>query len=249
MLNAINDYVQALLDVFYPRTCLYCRSNINYHCEQYICGNCRKNIPFVNERHCSRCGSVLGQYSVTSEVKGCAFCRSEHLYHDSLTAIAYYDGAIKVLIHKYKYERQRFLYKAIGDFLRTNKKLAELMREIDIVVPVPLYWRKKLQRGFNQSELIAREIHRAFLTPFSVNNLIRIKNTTSQTRLSKNKRYSNVQKAFFVKNPAIMKGKRVLLVDDVLTTGLTMRECAKKLKETGAKSIHLLVFAIAEYKN
>ncbi|MCF6147780.1 MAG: ComF family protein [Candidatus Kuenenia sp.] len=117
------------------------------------------------------------------------------------------------------------------------------------MVPVPLYWRKKLQRGFNQSELIAREIHRIFLKPLSVKNLIRIKNTVSQTKLSKSKRYANVRKAFFIKDPALVEGKRVLLVDDVLTTGLTMQECAKKLKETGVKSVHLFVLAIADYRS
>ncbi|MBM4054115.1 MAG: ComF family protein [Planctomycetes bacterium] len=249
MRSFINNYVHAFLDVFYPRICLHCRGNINYSREQYICGACRENIAFINENYCSRCGSISGPYSVSFDEKGCGFCRTQHFYHDSLTAIAHYDGAIKVLVHKYKYEKQRFLYKAVNDVLLANRKLNERIQEVDIIIPVPLYWRKKLQRGFNQSELIAREIHRVFSKPLSVNNLIRIKNTASQTRLSKTKRYANIQKAFFVKNPAIIKGKRVLLVDDVLTTGLTMQECAKKLKEGGVKSVHLLVLAIADYKS
>jgi ComF family protein len=110
-------------------------------------------------------------------------------------------------------------------------------------VPVPLHWKKKQERGFNQSELMAKKICRKLSLPISINNLHRVKNTLSQTQLSRLQRQKNVNDAFKVKNPDLFLEKNVLLVDDVLTTGITASECARNLKNAGAKKVYLLALA------
>jgi ComF family protein len=137
----------------------------------------------------------------------------------------------------------------LNDILIKDKKIKENIADVDIVVPVPLHWIKKLHRGFNQSELLSLGIQRYFSKPIIRNNLCRIKNTKAQTLLSKNQRKLNIHNAFFVRQPELFKGKKILLVDDVLTTGATASECSRKLKESGAESVHLLVLATAEYNN
>ena len=246
---AISDYVHALLDLFYPRSCLHCKRNLNDSHELYICEDCNRQIPYVNELHCIRCGSAIGQYSTSTTKEGCTVCKGKHLHFDALTAIAHYEGVMKTLIHKFKYARQKFLFRILNDFVITHKKLKEIVPDIDVVVPVPLHWLKKMNRGFNQSELLSLGIQRYFSKPMSSNNLCRIKNTESQTHLSKSQRQVNIHNAFFVKCPRSFQGKKILLVDDVLTTGVTASECSKKLKESGARSVHLLVLANAEYNS
>jgi ComF family protein len=153
---------------------------------------------------------------------------------------------MKTLIHKFKYARQTFLSSLLHDIMLTDEKLKEIVPNMDVIVPVPLYWLKKMYRGFNQSEVLSRGIQRHFSKPLSTNNLCRIKNTASQTQLSKSQRQANIHNAFFVNYPKSFKGKRILLVDDVFTTGVTASECSKKLKEAGAESVHLLILATAK---
>ncbi|WKZ22034.1 MAG: phosphoribosyltransferase family protein [Candidatus Brocadiaceae baterium WH-1] len=171
-------------------------------------------------------------------------CRGKHLYIDTTTSVAYYEGVIKTLVHMFKYARQTFLSGILYDIILQKKKLYEIVPDIDIIIPVPLFWLKKIYRGFNQSELLSQGIQRQFSKPLSSNNLCRIKNTESQTQLSKSQRQKNIANAFYVKCPELLTGKKILLVDDVLTTGVTVMECSKKLKEAGAKSIHLFILAI-----
>lgn len=156
---------------------------------------------------------------------------------------------MRTLIHKFKYARQKFLSRVLNDIIIVQGKLEKVISDVDVIVPVPLHWLKKMHRGFNQAELLSLGIQSHFSMPISTNNLCRIKNTLSQTQLSKGQRQLNVHNAFFVKYPAFFKGKRILLVDDVLTSGVTASECSRKLKEAGAESIHVFILAVAEYNS
>jgi len=245
----VSEYIHGLLDLFYPRFCLHCNRNLNTSRELYICNDCKKQIVYIDDHHCTRCGAALGPHTASTAKEGCTVCRGKNLHFDTMTSIAYYDGVIKTLIHKFKYARQKFLFNVLNNIIITHGKLQEIVPGIDVIVPVPLHWIKKIQRGFNQSELLSLGIQRHFLKPISTNNLCRIKNTASQTQLSKSQRQVNMHNAFVVKYPKLFMGKKILLVDDVLTTGVTASECSKKLKEFGAKSVHLFVLANAEHNS
>lgn len=241
----LSTYLHTFLDLFYPRLCLHCNRDLNNSLEFNICSNCKQHIPYRDDAYCIRCGATLGPYSISDTKEGCTVCKGRYLHFETITPVTYYDGVIKTLIHKFKYARQEFLSSVLNDIILADEKLKETILNIDMIIPVPLYWLKKLHRGFNQSELLSRGIQKHFFKPLSTDNLCRIKNTLSQTQLSKNQRQANVHNAFFVKYPESLKGKRILLVDDVLTTGITATECSRKLKEAGAKSIHLLILATA----
>lgn len=244
---ALRDYFHALLDLFYPRYCLHCNAHLNDSQELYLCPYCKKTLAFIQNDHCLRCGTALGPHITPTIHEGCPACRDKYLYFDTITSITRYDGVIKTLIHKFKYARQTFVVSSLNNIVAMQTQFKETLSDIDIIVPVPLFWLKKLHRGFNQSELLSVGIQRHISKPISRNNLYRIKNTVSQTQLSRTQRQSNVHNAFFVKNPTLFKGKKILLVDDVLTTGVTASECSKKLKESGAESVHVFVLAKAEY--
>ncbi|HHT9150833.1 MAG TPA: double zinc ribbon domain-containing protein [Candidatus Wujingus californicus] len=245
----ITRYLHTFLDIFYPRYCVHCKCSLNNSYEMYICEDCKKKISYVIDTHCSRCGTILGPYTIKSKEAGCLVCKSKHFYFDKVTCITHYDGVIKTLIYKFKYAGQKFLFNALYDIINTQKKFNGLVSDIDIIVPVPLHWMKELRRGFNQSEILSYGIQKHFLKPVIKNNLRRIRNTKAQTLLTKGQRKINIKNAFSVKSPELFKGKNVLLVDDVLTTGMTASECSRKLKESGAKFIHLFVIATAEYNH
>jgi ComF family protein len=225
---------------------MYCNRNLNDTNEQHLCKDCTKQIPCIHAACCPRCGATLGPYITATPQEGCSACRGKSFYFDTLTFITYYNGVIKTLIHKFKYAKHKFLHHTLVNIVTTDDKLSEVVPHIDIIVPIPLHWLKKMHRGFNQSELLSAGIHKYTGKPLYTNNLRRIKNTVSQTQLSKTQRKANIQNAFFVNNPRMFKGKNILLVDDVLTTGVTASECSKKLKNAGAASVHVFILAKAE---
>jgi len=152
---------------------------------------------------------------------------------------------MEVLIESFKYRRKRrlgtFLSEALGERLLTSGKFPS----VDSIVPVPLHKRKRKERGFNQSDIIARQLSEKLGIPVLSDSVIRKRNTRTQTGLSREQRQRNVKGAFEFTGKLSLKGKRLLLVDDVLTTGSTMRECARTLKTAGADRILGVTLAVA----
>lgn len=158
---------------------------------------------------------------------------------DDVYSFGAYEGVLRKLIHVFKFEGVRTLQRPLGALLARA-----LPRELsfDAVVPMPLHWRRRWQRGFNQSELLAREIARKWNVP--VCGLARRKKATApQAGLTSAERRKNVQGAFAVKKAARLNGMRLLLIDDVLTTGATASACARALKRAGAAHVTFLALA------
>jgi ComF family protein len=166
----------------------------------------------------------------------CALCRSGLRGFDAAYAFGAYEGALRKLIHLFKYGRMRTLARPLGGLLTRALPRDE---SFDAIVPVPLYWRRRLQRGFNQAELLARGISRSTGIPVA-RALRRVQATPTQAGLSNSARRRNVAAAFVSRNAA---GQRILLIDDVLTTGSTATACANALKRAGAKRVALLTVA------
>jgi ComF family protein len=169
----------------------------------------------------------------------CALCRNGLRAFDAAYCFGSYEGTLRQLIHVYKYGGVRTLARPFGALLSTA-----LPREqrYDLVVPVPLHWLRKWRRGFNQSELLAREIGRRCGIPVR-NALRRVRATRAQAGLSNTRRRHNVQAAFDVRGGAPLTGLRILLIDDVMTTGSTATACAAALKRAGAAKVSLLTVA------
>ncbi|HTX38186.1 MAG TPA: ComF family protein [Bryobacteraceae bacterium] len=173
----------------------------------------------------------------------CALCRSGLRGFDAAYAYGSYEGVLRELIHIYKYGKVRTLARPLGDLLWTALARDEAW---DMIAAVPLHWRRRWQRGFNQSELLARDLARRCGVPF-VSLLKRVQPTTAQAGLSNQKRRRNVASAFACRRMVLRRdrlaGKRVLLIDDVLTTGSTAAACAAALKKAGAGRVGILTLA------
>jgi ComF family protein len=170
----------------------------------------------------------------------CALCRAGLRGFDAAYCYGAYEGLLRELIHLYKYGRIKTLARPLADLLA-----AALPRDerFDLVAPAPLHWIRQWRRGFNQSELLAREIARRSGIPLA-RPLVRVRHTPSQAGLSNTARRQNVAGAFRCRRGArLVAGKRILLIDDVMTTGSTGAACARTLKRAGAARVALLTIA------
>jgi ComF family protein len=189
------------------------------------------------EFFCARCRTPFLNRAPLDEAGHCALCRLGLNGFDQVYSFGAYEGVLRELIHLFKFEGVRTLQRPLGALLAQA-----LPREssFDAIVPMPLHWRRRWQRGFNQSELLAREIARRWSVPVCA--LVRRGRATApQAGLTSAQRRTNVQGAFAVARS--LKGMRLLLIDDVLTTGATASACARALKQAGAVQVTLLALA------
>ena len=191
---------------------------------EYFCVSCR--TPFRNR-------FPLDEHSL------CGLCRAGARGFDGAYCFGAFEGTLRKLIHLFKYNRMKPLARPLAGYLA-----AALPRDqrFEVVVPMPLHWRRRWQRGFNQAELLARRTARRAGIPM-VNAVRRTRATATQAGLSNARRRENVAGAFRVKKPRAVAGRRVLLIDDVMTTGATASACALALKRAGATSVALLTLA------
>lgn len=208
-----------------------------------MCGKCLEAPQPLNaEYFCRSCRTPFATPYPLDEDGRCGLCRAGLNQFDSAYAYSSYDGAMRELIHLFKYDRVRPLATVLGGFLS-----AALPREerFDMLVPMPLHWVRRWRRGFNQSYLLARDLARRTGIPVA-NALRRRRSTASQASLSRAARRRNVRGAFELRRGVDARGLRVLLLDDVLTTGATANACAAVLKRAGASSVAVLTLARAD---
>lgn len=169
----------------------------------------------------------------------CAACRSGLRGFDHAASFGLYEGSLRSLIHLYKYSGMKPLSRQLAGYL---EHIVPDEQVFDAIVPVPLHWRKRWERGFNQSELLARHLSESRGIPV-LDALRRKRSTATQAALASAGRRRNVAGAFEVKLAAKLAGKKLLLIDDVMTTGATASACASVLKRGGATSVSLLTLA------
>ncbi len=155
--------------------------------------------------------------------------------------IGKYEGPLKEAITRYKYEGRKYYAVNFASLIEDRVKKENI--EFDIIIPVPLHWKKEFIRGFNQSALIGTYLSKKTKKRMYQNVMVKLKNTVSQTELSEKERKENVKDTFGIKNKDIIKDKIVLLIDDVYTTGATTEECRKLLLKNGAKRVIITTIA------
>lgn len=155
-------------------------------------------------------------------------------------AVASYDGSLRKMIHRWKYQEKSHLAPLFGEWLQDALIRHWPSSFFDLIVPVPLHVKRLRRRGFNQALLLAKVLSRKTGIPYGMRVLRKKKATPPQVNLSRREREREIRGAFFVKDPSKVKGKTVLLVDDVMTTGATVNECSKVLRVEGASSVHVL---------
>jgi len=216
-------WLSALLDLLYPPHCVAC-GNMG----AWLCAQCAEAIPLLKPPMCQRCGRPLARPGL------CPTCRSRPSHLTGIRSVAPHSPPLLEAVHALKYEGLRALAESLGEVLAQHWRRAPL--PVDVIVPVPLHDRRRRQRGYNQSALLARELGRRVELPLQERSLTRERNTRAQVGLSPGERWANVRGAFQCCSSDV-RGARVLLFDDVMTTGATLEACASPLLEAGAAGV------------
>ncbi|MCS6907961.1 MAG: ComF family protein [Anaerolineales bacterium] len=217
------------LDWVYPPSCAGCgRTGVRW------CSDCQGSVQRITGELCDRCGLPLPTSAA------CPTCADRAFILDGLRGYGRYSGPLRNVIHRLKYHRDVSLAETLS--LRLIELFLETNWVCDLVVPVPLGVVRRRERGYNQAALIAYPLALAVRIPYSGRALQRVRETSSQVDLGLSQRLENVRDAFWA-DASSVKGKSVLVVDDVMTTGATINECAKALKEAGARAVFGLVVA------
>lgn len=250
---------EAFWRLAYPEQCVLCSALLGLH-ERYLCGPCRARLPWTGSPTCPRCGGRVALDTVAP--RGCGACWGRRFAFTRAVSPFRYDGAVRDLLLRFKLAREAWLAYLLGGLLADHLATGDVARLVDLIAPVPLHWRRRLRRGFNQAHLLALEIGAAFGLPVARGLLRRTRPTTTQTAFSRLRRDANVRGAFVVRTHSPLggalsrvraalgsrhdvHGKRILLVDDILTTGSTANECARTLRHAGASEVLVATVARA----
>lgn len=216
--------IKLILDAIYPQICSVCGKLDT----KSLCNKCNQKLKneykFIEE-----------DYSKSNEKNF-----TKHYYFFK------YEGIIRRQILAMKFHEKPYTYKTIGRFLENQKKSFEKLKKYDIIMIVPISKKRKKERGYNQSELIAKEISKIISVKIIKNQIKKIKHTAPQSTLNKEQRTQNVKGAYNVKNIEKIKNKKIIIFDDIYTTGNTVNECAKNLVDKGIKKENISILTIAK---
>jgi ComF family protein len=227
----------------FPSFCKICGTILERPGERVLCGGCLQKIVPETASSCVCCGRF---FDGEGGPHACAACLDRKPPFDRHRSCARYRGELKDALLLFKYRRFRSLGKALGRFV--VESLAEelvLWDGVDVVVPVPLHARRRRERGFDQARVLAREIARLRRLPVAAGVLRKVRNVPPQTSLERDERRTNVRGAYEAARTGRVRGRVVLLVDDVFTTGSTIGECALVLKRAGAREVRVVTVAQA----
>lgn len=233
----------ALINFFLPPRCLFCGRIIDDFKHIPACSSCLADLIFFSSPKCPKCG--IGFSTTEGPDHLCARCLNDELHFTLARALGPYAGLMAELITRFKYQGATYLGRPLGMLLAAYKDADFSLANIDVLLPVPLHPRRLRERGFNQSLLLARVISRVHKIPVECTVLERIRYTQPQTQLSGSEREKNMRGAFRVHKNYFLAGKNILLIDDVFTSGATVGECARVLKEAGARQVQVLTLARA----
>ncbi|MCW9034009.1 MAG: ComF family protein [Rhodospirillales bacterium] len=227
------------LNLILPPICPVCRTLVGTPGD--LCPECWEQITFISEPMCKQCGLPFETDENSNTL--CGHCMKTKPHFDQARAVMIYNDFSRRILIPFKNSDRTEMAPTLAHWLRRSG--LPLMNETDIIAPVPLHWTRLFKRRYNQSALLASELTKGSKTKLVLDLLKRTKRTPPQVGLSAAARRKNVQGAFIVnpKQKTFLSGKRVLLIDDVVTTGATVNACAKVLKRGGAKSVNVLTLA------
>lgn len=237
--NLLKTVKTELLDLLFPKTCFGCGFE-----GEFLCLPCEQALHYVPPL-CFGCGKLVPATARVTAGRTCDSCQAASNIYAFLSPLRYGDDLARDMIHSLKYNR---VYELSRDLGRVLGRYCQAFR-VDfprdaVLMPIPLHAKRARRRGFNQSELIAGHFQKYFPEiPLEIAVLKRIKNTRSQIELSREERAKNISKSFAVENTEKIQGRDIVLLDDVKTTGATLEEAARVLKEAGAKKIWAITAA------
>ena len=235
------ELLEAAASLLYPPACTLCDGNTR--AGEYLCEQCEAKATRIVAPFCQQCSEPF-EGAITSAFT-CANCSHRSIYFDAAVAAYRGRGVVRQIIHDFKYGRQAHLRHIVARWLCEALDDERLRgRQFDLIVPVPLHPTRQRERGFNQADLLAKLLSARISIPCKP-VLERIRYTTTQTALDRTERMENLHNAFRLRKNTDVRGLQVLLIDDVLTTGSTLSECARVLKRAGAISVHAAMAARA----
>jgi ComF family protein len=235
---------ESLLGLLFPNVCQVCHSHSASREEGYVCTRCWSGpggVTFITEPYCETCGLPF-EGDITHAFT-CANCQDQAFAFRSARAAVRMSNTVQEVIHKYKYNYGLWFEPFLADLLLRAARPHITPAQYDLLVPIPLHWRKKYQRQYNQAERLARAVSRHTRVPVAPKALKRTRPTPTQTRLTRKERTENVKGAFKANPKICVKGLRIVILDDVLTTGATASECAKVLIANGAAQVDVWTVA------
>lgn len=241
-----SQWLQITLDFVFPAECLYCGNFLGDTRMVVFCQTCWEQIAVITDPTCALCGDLLPhtQSSRLTAPVLCKHCRESPPWMDRVIAATSYDDVARTAIHQFKFHHKTSLAKPFAHLIHDRLSCDFDMTTYQAILPVPLHPRRRRQRGYNQSEMLARELSQMLHLPLMRGILRRIRQTNEQALLAdRPSRHVNIRDAFQVVQPTSVKGKALVLVDDVVTTGATVSECARMLKQAGAESVLVLTIA------
>ena len=232
-----------LADLLFPARCALCGAldhAASYGGNAY-CPDCIEKLTPEPLNRCQRCAAEIGPYAKSD--KGCAHCRNRTLRFKSVVCLGMYDGSLRKALLAAKWSFSAVRMRSLGALLATRRSAELNDASFDRIVPIPQHWRQRLVRNFNPAWIIAHELASRLKINCDVHLLMRTLRTRPQKRISVKQRFENQGGTLAVAHPPAVRGQRILIVDDVLTTGATCSEAAKVLKAAGAKSCTVAVLA------
>ena len=236
----------AILNLIYPDRCFLCATPVARLRDCSVCGNCWDRAVSLRLKPpwCPSCGLPF-QMPLPDAGHLCGSCSVETPPFSGARSFGYYSAELSRLVQGFKFERRRNLARPLAS-LQASAYLETWRREdFEIIVPVPLHPRRRRERGFNQAALLAAALQELLLLPHSESPLSRVRDTLPQVGLSDAERKHNLRSAFRCERPALVRNRRVLLLDDVMTTGATAASAAEALLAAGARSVSVLTLARA----
>jgi ComF family protein len=236
--GAARAFCRGALDIVLPPLCAVCREPVE---GSGLCPACWSKLSFITRPYCERLG-IPFQYDPGPGVLSMEAIAAPPAYNRARAAVRF-DDISRALVHALKYGDRLDLAPMMGRWVGHAGR--EILAQADALVPVPLHWRRQWARRFNQSAMLAAAVSAETSVPIAAGALKRVKATAQQVGLTRAERASNIQGAFKVPDSgkAVVAGRRLVLIDDVLTSGATADGCARALNRAGAASVDVLVFA------
>lgn len=223
------------LGFFYPEICRICEVERATAKNGFVCSRCWQQVRFIRPPFCERCGLPFeGDITTVFE---CTNCREMELHFSSARSAVVAKTIVLEIIHRFKYQRELWFEPFLADLLLREALPVLRGQKWDFITPVPLHPVKHREREFNQAGLLARHLSDAATIPLNDKLLRRVSPTTTQTLLTREQRAENMRGAFAVRNGVKLNGEKIILIDDVFTTGATTSACAKALKTVGAGDV------------
>lgn len=232
------EFLGSVADALYPRRCPGC-GGLSDRSGRHLCWSCFSRIELLHSDLCELCGNPLTGSAESAFV--CGYCRRRRPAFDRARSAARFSGVVREMLHEFKYRDALWLAGDLADLLQGALTAQFDCRSVDVVVPVPLFSTRFRERSYNQSLVLARELARRIGRRVDGRSLKRMRHTETQTHYNASQRKNNMAGAFSVVRPEWIRGRTVLVVDDVMTTGATLSECSRELKRAGA----LRVFAVS----